>query len=464
MTTTANKINNTAAGTVVFNGTLGIPMNMDSLRLNFESQLKSTSTISNNQTINPVKSIDLIPTSQKAVYSEDYENATNPYELFGDELYSALSNPDNPISNISLSSVDSISGNNSLRVDMKMMDKSDDPDDWSYIITDYIPIDDNINLKFNSKVKTMNVIDFHPMVYYYDSNYTQLGENVIVEKMDGSFEKQYDYDIVPPRNTEFIQIAFLFLPNANSKSSFLLDDSEVTEIVPSIHMDNLGDTDAYFTDMSSGHYADNTTADNLSLSSSSVQTKSIPIVNNASYTYTIDVDDENIDSIKSYALFRESNGSAVEPDSNTISIDGETNVLNPVIDTLSDTGTGYILQKNIDIIKNGTYAFDFQFYNNDTRTLEDKPIKLMIDGVERDYQSLSGNDSDLYSNLDSSSYNTFSIVSTAYLQKGTHNIELTVPDSKAKLDFALVYTIKTLPHTTHFQLFLLHTYKREHIT
>ena len=38
-----------------------------------------------------------------------------------------------------------------------------------------------------------------------------------------------------------------------------------------------------------------------------------------------------------------------------------------------------------------------------------------------------------------SSSNTFSIASTAYLQKGTHQIELTVPHSKAKLDFALIY-------------------------
>ncbi|HEX5185440.1 MAG TPA: hypothetical protein VFV86_00995, partial [Nitrososphaeraceae archaeon] len=121
----------------------------------------------------------------------------------------------------------------------------------------------------------------------------------------------------------------------------------------------------------------------------------------------------------------------------------DTDTLNQTISAINDTGTGYILQKNIDIIKNGTYAFDFQFYNNDTGTLEDKPIKLIIDGVERDYQSLSGNDSNLDSNLNSSSYNTFSIVSTAYLQKGTHNIELTVPDSKAKLDFALVYTINS---------------------
>jgi len=133
----------------------------------------------------------------------------------------------------------------------------------------------------------------------------------------------------------------------------------------------------------------------------------------------------------------------MEPASNITSIDADTNVLNSVIDTLNANSTGYILQKNIDIIKNGTYAFDFQFYNNDTGTLEDKPIKLIIDGVERDYQSLSGNDSNLDSNLNSSSYNTFSIVSTAYLQKGTHNIELTVPDSKAKLDFALVYTINS---------------------
>ena len=157
--------------TAIFNGTLDIPANVESVTLNFEGKFKSLSSDNNDQTTNPIRSIDLIPTSQKIVYSEDYENVSNPYVLFGDALSSALSNPDNPISNISISNANSITGNNSLRVDMKAMDKMNDSDDWSYIITNYIPIDDNSNLKFNSKVKTMNVIDFHPIVYYYDSNY-----------------------------------------------------------------------------------------------------------------------------------------------------------------------------------------------------------------------------------------------------------------------------------------------------
>ncbi|MDF0681953.1 MAG: hypothetical protein P0116_13425, partial [Candidatus Nitrosocosmicus sp.] len=427
MTTTANKINNTAAGTVVFNGTLNTPVvaNLNSLTLNFENKYKPLSSENDhndNQTNNPIRSIDLIPTSQKTVYSEDYENATNPYELFGDELYSVSTESDNPIT-----------GNYSLRVNANQS-TIDTAETWNVLQSGYIPIDDNSNLKFKSKVKTLDIYALHPKVRFYDSNHTQLAENVIVESMDGSFEKEYNSDIIPPRNTEFIQIAFLFLPNANSKSSFLLDDTEVTEILPNIHMDNLGITDDYFADMHSEVLIQNNTFDNKSTPSLSfsslVQTRPIPVIDNASYAYNIDVDDENIDSIKSYALFRESNqpGTASFPTNTTTSTDTDT--LNQTISAINDTGTGYTLQKNIDIIKNGTYAFDFQFYSNDTGTLEDKPIKLMIDGVERDYQSLSGNDSDSVLNLNSSSYNTFSIVSTAYLQKGTHNIELTVPDSK----------------------------------
>ena len=220
--------------------------------------------------------------------------------------------------------------------------------------------------------------------------------------MDGSFEKEYDYDIIPPRNTEFIQIAFLFLPNANVKSSFLLDDTEVTEIIPSIHIDNLGITDEYFTDMHSERLIHNDTDDNKSssLSSSLVQTISIPVVDNMSYTYSIDVNDENIDSIKSYALFRESNQPETMQSNLTTTITDtdvitDTEALNQTMDTINDNSMGYILQKNIDIIKSGNYSFDFQFYNNGTGALEDKPIKLVIDGVERDYQSLSGNDSNL---------------------------------------------------------------------
>ena len=187
------------------------------------------------------------------------------------------------------------------------------------------------------------------------------------------------------------------------KAVFLLDDTEVIEIIPSIHIDNLGITDEYLTDMHSKRFINNDKDDNrsssLSSTSSLVQTISIPVVDNMSYTYSIEIDDKNIDSIKSYALFRESSQpETVQYTTTTATNNTDTDVItdteafNQAMDTINDNTMGYILEKNIDIIKSGNYSFDFQFYNNGAEDLN-KPIKLVIDGVERDYQSLSGNDS-----------------------------------------------------------------------
>jgi len=126
-----------------------------------------------------------------------------------------------------------ISGNNSLRVDIKAGNTTK----WKTISTDFIPVNENASYNASLYISAKNVNQLHSKINYYDSNKTKIKSTFIFDGRNGTFEEHYNKVDSSPNGTKYMKLQILARANPNMSSSYLIDNVKI-ENVPNFTNDD----------------------------------------------------------------------------------------------------------------------------------------------------------------------------------------------------------------------------------
>lgn len=133
-----------------------------------------------------------------------------------------------------------ISGNASLRVDIKPADINDERviPSWSNFYTSFIPVNNDTIYNFSLSVSAKDVNKLHSIVYYYDSLKTQIERDFIFQPSNGTFKKEFSRTSISPSETKYAKIQMMVRASIGIPSYFLIDDLKVVEIAASTKVIN----------------------------------------------------------------------------------------------------------------------------------------------------------------------------------------------------------------------------------
>jgi hypothetical protein len=203
-----------------FSGKLRVPQNSDLVSFQFLAKKNpdSKSPLS-------IKDLNITPSQEKyIVFTSDFEgkNGTVPLATL---RYMDWLNYDKVLLSTSLESNKPISGNNSLRADLKQSDKTG----WNILSIDYIPIDDEAYYNANLDISAKDVNQLHSKVNYFDSNKKEIKSPFIFGGRNGTFEAPYNITDASPNGTKYMQLQVWVRSNPVKSSSFLIDNVIIKE-------------------------------------------------------------------------------------------------------------------------------------------------------------------------------------------------------------------------------------------
>ncbi len=104
-----------------------------------------------------------------------------------------------------------ISGNGSLRADIKPAATLNEAvnSSWSVISTDFIPANDVIEYNFTMDVSAKDANQLHSKVIYYDANKNETHWDFIFAGRDGIFNEKFTNSLLPPIGTKYIKLQML---------------------------------------------------------------------------------------------------------------------------------------------------------------------------------------------------------------------------------------------------------------
>jgi hypothetical protein len=134
----------------------------------------------------------------------------------------------------SLESNGPVSGNNSLRVDLKQGNKIG----WNILSTDYIPIDDEAYYNASLDISAKDVKQLHSRILYFDSDLKGMTKatDFVFKGKDGTFQDTFSSSILPPKGAKYLKYQVLTMSTNEKPSSYLLDNVKLDEIIPSRHI------------------------------------------------------------------------------------------------------------------------------------------------------------------------------------------------------------------------------------
>jgi hypothetical protein len=153
------------------------------------------------------------------VYNEKIENV--PLGQLG------FINRDKAILSISTEKNSPISGNNSLRVDVK---PSSNTTNWNTISTDFIPVNENAFYNASLYISAKDVNQLHSKIVYFDSNKTEIKSVVISGGRNGTFQAPYDLVDSSPNGTKYLQLQILSKSSPKMPGSYLVDNVKIGNI------------------------------------------------------------------------------------------------------------------------------------------------------------------------------------------------------------------------------------------
>ena len=135
-------------------------------------------------------------------------------------------NYDNDTLSLSTETVNPISGNASMRVDVKPVATAQETvDSWRVISTDFIPVKDDTYYNYSLDVSAKDVDRLHSKVHYFDSNKEEIkNEDFIFPGQNGTFKKQFSDSFLPHNGTKYVQITIWIMPSVGKPSSYLIDN------------------------------------------------------------------------------------------------------------------------------------------------------------------------------------------------------------------------------------------------
>jgi hypothetical protein len=141
-----------------------------------------------------------------------------------------ITNNNKDILSISTEKNKPISGNNSLRVDIRPGYDTTNMTDWITISTDFIPVNENADYNFSLALSAKDVNQLHSKVNYFDSNKKEIKSAFISGGRDGTFEAPYNITDSSPNGTKYMQLHVWVKSNPVKSSSFLLDNIMIKKI------------------------------------------------------------------------------------------------------------------------------------------------------------------------------------------------------------------------------------------
>jgi len=265
---------------------------------------------------------DKVPINGTQLSLQFYPDWTNYYQINGLEITPILNqsifasgfetpedfekwNNNNPnFQYISSETINPISGNKSLRVDVA---KADRGIFWNVInLTELIPVAENVNVNYQFSVSSLDEDQLNAKVYYYDEkknfiNVAYLGEL----GPNGRFSKSH----ITPEGTKYINLQFWFRTNPEKASIFLIDDIKITQTtnLPSYTFQDI------FQNPNSEYpqlilNTESMKVDGVKIAEIGKTTQSLPIpVNeNVIYNYKTNAKGENLDSFDGKVVYSSS--------------------------------------------------------------------------------------------------------------------------------------------------------------
>ena len=373
--------NNTIDSNGSISGEVHIPKDITKVRFEF-----LVDTI-DNEILNPIERIVMNSSQFYDVFNENFEGISNIFTLSKSTNYSAT-----------LENSDSINNNTRLKISIDKEPDIDRESPWQIISTNFIPVDDSIEYKYGFDLESLNMVEFHPKIYYYDSDYNLIQDSILSESINGNQEKQYILDIFPPKNTAFVKLAYFFLPNGEFESHFTLDNIDLTENLSPIIIDTERSTELV-SDLSNRLSVIDNSKNNDS--TSVIMTDAFDVVGNKTFSYYIDLNTENITSINASLLLQSDQSVKDFMENNNKGIDSSNTELSQ---------EEFNIDTNFDILKNGTYSILIRTSENATNT----PEEVFIDGMRKTNEMIidrKDNQNDLY-------------LQSVYLSAGIHNIDI----------------------------------------
>ncbi len=377
-------------------------------------------------------------------------NANSAYTLRdvkveGETGYFSWMNKDSDI--LSISGTNTSSSGNSLKVDIKQVNFTH----WGVISTDYIPVNGHAFYNLSLDFQAENVSQLHSKIYFFDSSRNSALSKeyeYVLDGEDGSFNQKIKKYVSPPVGTKYVMIQVWVKPNSNTKSAYILDNVKLEEIIPSrvtfngsfnfsdninpvnLKTSNTAITSIFLDDNSRDAIVSNNYTDNQNGKPDPnhiyLQTEPIPVEENHTYNYAMAINGENISSLSTAALYKNSEDVVVSTKFGNNASNGRVLSLSP----------GAEISSRLDIVKSSNYMINLRAKSCKNCTY----VKLSIPNKEE--ISDNHNKTDLIYSLKGkgNNLNWISANSSIFLTKGIHEIRV-YADSQTDLDSIIVYSI-----------------------
>jgi hypothetical protein len=135
-------------------------------------------------------------------------------------------NNDKKILSTSMETNRPISGNNSLRVDVKPANATKQ----KTISTDFIPVNENADYNTSLYISAKDVNQLHSKINYYNSNKTKIKSTFISDARNGTFEEHYNKVDSSPNGTKYMKLQILASANPNMSSSYIIDNVKIENL------------------------------------------------------------------------------------------------------------------------------------------------------------------------------------------------------------------------------------------
>ena len=483
-------------------GQFRIPQGADHMTLRFIANSNSSAESSGQESpYYSVRNLQIYPAYEKyTLYNLDFDQENATISL-ANLRHEDLTNRDEDLVSTSLQKSSGFS-NTALRANIKQNNATD----WKILSTDYIPVNYKKYYNFSLDVSAKDVKQLHAKVLYYDSEKRRMSSDMISEGRDGVFNDTFSSSIVPPLGARYVKYEILAIPNPTQSSSYLLDNLTFEEIIPQeslldnkftrfqnvatnkasfpfeqnaenggvltpgmIHdeSNNRNNNDFLRIELNKeGEVINNSNnsydyafsrLNNGSTSSPTaptayynlMQTKAIPVKEDAVYNYTIGVEGDNLNYFSSLASF--SNDSEIAENRTRYGANASNgNILS--------LGPGSEIITDLDVLKSSNYTIALRA-STCTDKCDHQPLKVTVarlnpnndtmDIIKTTNISLKGNESarsqnnHVNGNIILSNSNVsqldWTYMNNTYLEKGKYELKVH-SDSSVDLDSVLVYS------------------------
>ena len=421
-------------------GQFKVPSNADLVALEFLAMQNNTA--NSNYSLKNIKVTPLY--DYYDAFTSDFERIKESSSNLSEFNHLNFMNEHKDLLSDSIGTNRTIDGNGSLRVDVKQGNFSY----WGVMSTDYIPINDNVYYNLTLDVDAKDVKRLHLKVFYYDSNKEEINWDFVSQGRDGTYKQEYKKILLIPLGAKYIKLQVWISPNADTPSSYLLDNVElrktlISGVVFEDRFATVQNVSSEAPDISVSMDFDNKTTKNInsfsedqdlktelakrnSTNVKKLVTKAFPVNSNSVYNYTITVEMKNMNFLYGIASFRNSSDVVKNSD-----IYGD-NASNGGVLSLSPQSE---IITTLNIVKPSNYTIALKTKTCDICTFLKIGIESYNDGNNANYTS----SANYVSIKDKTSAMRWSYLNNIFLKQGTYQFRI-YSDSQTELDSIVIYS------------------------